>query len=107
MHRSRSWGVKHRRRNRSPRRASRASTREICTRSIPTPWIKVPKALRTASAVGEQTLPVPEEIAACVRDDVDVRGHDDRLLRAGLDAEAAVDAAKEVDLEDRRIALPI
>src|SRR6185295_5213432 len=52
-----------------------------------------------------QAVAVDDELGARRADEVVLAAHDDRLLGAGVDAEAAVDAAEQVDLEAGRVLL--
>src|SRR5262245_10640434 len=56
-------------------------------------------------AAGHQALAVDDQLGARRADEVVLAAHDDRFLGAGVDAEAAVDAAQEVDLEAGRVLL--
>ena len=58
-----------------------------------------------AGMAHEQVLRVDELVARIVRDRVDARVHADGIAGAGLDAEAAEDAAELVDDELHRVAL--
>src|SRR6187549_544390 len=56
-------------------------------------------------AARHQAVAVDDELGARRADEVVLAAHDDRLLGAGVDAEAAVDAAQQVDLEAGRVLL--